>query len=123
MMVNIHLGCEEKCGKLSVSKSNITEGEPVTFFFSVYPGKNVTWEKKVASTYKQLEDEKYKIVVLQDKRFHRLNILETDYSNNGEYRVNCNDTVSYSIYLNVGKYNFLKHYTDNNCFKHLLKHC
>jgi hypothetical protein len=96
------LGCPERCGKLSTTKSYVIEGDPVTFQFSVDPGKDIAWEKKVETTYTQLKDPKYIIIVVQEKRVHNLKILETEYSNSGEYRVNCGDTVSNSIYLNIG---------------------
>ncbi|XP_060567899.1 uncharacterized protein LOC132726579 [Ruditapes philippinarum] len=94
-------GCPERCGKLSTTKSYVIEGDPVAFQFSVDPGKNITWEKKVETTYTQLKDQKYSIRVLQERKVHSLDILKTEYSNSGEYRVNCGDTVSNSIYLNI----------------------
>ncbi|XP_060574109.1 nephrin-like isoform X3 [Ruditapes philippinarum] len=94
-------GCPERCGKLSTTNSYVIEGDPVTFQFSVDPGKDITWEKKVETTYTQLKDQKYIIRVVQEKKVHSLDILETEYSNSGEYRVNCGDTVSNSIYLNI----------------------
>jgi hypothetical protein len=80
----------------------VIEGDPVFFQFTVDPGKDITWEKKVETTYTQLKDQKYILRVVGEKKVHSLAILETEYNNSGEYRVNCGDTVSNSIYLNIG---------------------
>jgi hypothetical protein len=98
----IKLGCKEQCGKLTTTKNYVTEGDSVTLQFSVNPGKNVTFEKKVESAFTKLDAE---IKATNKKMIHTLAILKTEYSDRGEYRVNCSDTVSNSVYLNIGSMN------------------
>jgi hypothetical protein len=83
-------------------KSNIKEGDPVTFYFYVEIGKSVTWEKNESTTFKQLEGKRYTNTVIQGYERQSYNISKAQYSDNGEYRVNCGDTVSNSVYLNIG---------------------
>ncbi|XP_060567898.1 uncharacterized protein LOC132726578 [Ruditapes philippinarum] len=91
-------GCKEQCGILTTTKRTITEGDSVALQFSVDPGKDVTFEKKDESTFRKLNDA---ISVNEEKNVHTLDILKTEYSDRGEYRVNCGDTQSNSVYLNI----------------------
>ncbi|XP_060602418.1 uncharacterized protein LOC132755556 [Ruditapes philippinarum] len=93
--------CGDKCGQLSVNTHNTTEGKPVIFHFVVSLGKNVTWQKKLGSVFKNLEGEKYHLAFDGSRTTHSLSILETKHEDTGEYRVNCGSTVSNSIYLNI----------------------
>jgi hypothetical protein len=93
------LGCKEQCGRLLTTNNNITEGDSVVLQFYVDPGKDVTFEKKDESTFRKLYAA---IKVTGEKKIHTLDILKTKYSDRGNYRVNCGETVSNSVYLNIG---------------------
>ncbi|XP_060589889.1 uncharacterized protein LOC132745070, partial [Ruditapes philippinarum] len=92
--------CNDKCGELSVNTLTTTEGDPVIFQITNSPIKDVTWQKKLGSIFKNLEGEKYQ-VTFDNKTTHSLSILETEYEDTGEYRVNCGSTVSNTVYLNI----------------------
>jgi hypothetical protein len=94
----ICLGCQEKCGELLMT-NNITEEDSVTFKLTVSPGK----EKKQAFTFEQIKGEKYNITEFAEEKINSLYILETDYSDRDEHRVNCGNILTNSIHLKIGK--------------------
>ncbi|XP_060602420.1 uncharacterized protein LOC132755557 [Ruditapes philippinarum] len=93
-------GCNEKCGE-PLFTNNITEEDSVTFKLTVYPGKDVTVEKKLASTFGQIKGGKYNITEFAEERMHSLYILEKDFSDRDEHRVNCGNILPNSIRLNI----------------------
>ncbi|XP_045210447.2 uncharacterized protein LOC123561855 isoform X2 [Mercenaria mercenaria] len=93
---------QTNCGSLTVKTNNLTEGQAATLQFSIHLGRPVKWEKKINSTFQQLYKGKhYDITKNGEKTIHNLWIYSSDFSDSGEYRVNCDSAVSNSVHLYI----------------------
>ncbi|XP_053408777.1 uncharacterized protein LOC128559885 [Mercenaria mercenaria] len=83
-------------------KNNLTEGRMATLQFSIRPGRPIKWEKKINSTFQQLfKGKDYEFTKDDEKTIHNLVIHLSEYSDSGEYRVDCDSAVSNSVHLYI----------------------
>ncbi|XP_053408803.1 uncharacterized protein LOC123561858 isoform X5 [Mercenaria mercenaria] len=91
------------CGSLTVKANTLAEGEIARLEFTIHPGRQIKWEKKINSTFQQLFNggDYYMPKYGEKTTVHNLLIYNSDYSHSGEYRVNCDPAVSNTVYLNI----------------------